>query len=136
MRVRKTSSSVSTRNIPSKDATTESAGIYNRRITILAPPATVADGQGGSTGTAWATVISTWAHISTWKGTERFIAQQMYPNKLIRVFIRYRPGLNINASMRIQYRSQLYNIRNVTVPEEAQTIIEILAEELQARGSL
>ena len=127
---------MSTRNIPPKDATTESAGVYNRRITILAPPANVSDGQGGSTSTAWTTVISTWAHISIWKGTERFIAQQMYPNKLVRVLIRYRPGLNINASMRIQYRSQLYNIRNVSVPEEAQITIEILAEELQARGSL
>lgn len=116
--------------------TMEGAGKYNRRISIQAPPAIVSDGQGGSTNTTWTTLVSTWAHIRPLKGSERFVAQQMYPNKLVHIEIRFRPSLNIDAKMRIVYGRQTYAIRNVTVPEEAQTTIEIIAEELQARGSL
>jgi SPP1 family predicted phage head-tail adaptor len=114
--------------------TTVSAGAFNRRITIQRPDDSATDSQGGAT-RAWVDVVSTWAHIEPWKGSEIFIAQQVYPNKIVRMLIRYRPSMNIDASMRIVYGSQLYNIRSVTVPAEARTTIEIVAEELQARGS-
>jgi SPP1 family predicted phage head-tail adaptor len=114
--------------------TTVGSGALNRRVTIQ-QPSDVDDGQGGTTRT-WATVVTTWGHISAYRGMEAFQGQQVYPSKWVKIRIRYRPGVNITNTMRAMYKSQVYNIRSVTVPEEAQTMIELLAEELQARGSI
>lgn len=120
-------------DVLSRVDTTVGSGAFNRRITIqqqIDHP----DGMGGSVPT-WEKVCSTWAHIEAWKGTESFTAQQIYPSMLTKMLIRYRPSQNITAAMRVLYASRIYNIRSVSVPAEAQTTIQLVCEELQAKGS-
>ena len=114
--------------------TTVGSGAFNRKITIQKLVATT-DAMGGGVRN-WSDYIKTWAHIEPWKGTEKIIAQQTYASNLSQFLIRYRPSQNIDASMRILYRSRIYNIRSITQPAEAHTTIQILAEVQQAQGSL
>lgn len=121
-------------DVLSRVDTTVGAGAFNRRITIQQQVINAPDGMGGSTA-AWTTACTTWAHIEAWKGSESFTAQQIYPSMLTKMLIRYRPSQNISAAMRVLYGSRIYNIRSVSVPAEAQTTIQLVCEELQAKGS-
>ena len=114
--------------------TTVGSGAFNKPITVQKPVKTV-DSMGGSVNT-WTAHIKTWAHIKPWRGTEKIIAHQTFASKISMFLIRYRPSQDIDASMRILYKSRIYNIRNIIVLAEAQTTIQILAEEQQAQGSL
>ena len=114
---------------------TESAGVYNRRITIRERGSAVSDGQGGFT-QPWQDVVSTWAYIEPLRGSESFTAQQIYPSMNVRMLIRYRPNTNISNAMQVLYGSHVFNIRSVTVIASARTVIELICEELQAKGSL
>ena len=114
--------------------TTVGSGAFNRSISIQKLVNTV-DAMGGSAKT-WTTYIKTWAHVDPLKGTEKPIAQQLYASNTSKFLIRYRPSQNIDTSMRILYRSRIYNIRNIIQPAEAHTTLQILAEEQQAQGSL
>jgi SPP1 family predicted phage head-tail adaptor len=114
--------------------TTVSSGVFNRPITIQKRTDTK-DSMGGATRT-WSNYIKTMAHIEPIGGAERPVAQQLYANNRSKFLIRYRPSQNIDASMRILYRSRIYNIRNITQLAEAHTTLQIVAEEQQAKGSL
>lgn len=114
--------------------TTVGSGAFNRRVTIQQETSTP-DGQGGSTPT-WGTLVTTWAHVEPWKGAVAFQAQQKFPTKWIRILLRYRPSTNISTAMRAVYKDQTYEIRSITDPAEAHTTIELLCEELRAKGSL
>jgi len=115
--------------------TTVRAGAFNRPIKIQKPnPSATADGMGGRS-RSFVDYISTMAHIGPWKGLEKFVGQQAYPTMFTKFLIRYRPNNTIDATMQIVYKSRIFNIRSVRLPEEAQTTIEILAEEQQAKGS-
>jgi SPP1 family predicted phage head-tail adaptor len=116
--------------------TTVGSGAFNKRITIQKPIDTPNSPNDGGATRIWSTVFTTWAHIEPWKGSEAYIAQQVYPKRLSRFLIRYRASVSIDASMQILYGKRKYNIRDVSVPAEALTTIEIVAEELQAVGSL
>lgn len=109
------------------------AETYNKRIVIQVLVQTP-DGIGGFTG-SWQDYVKTWAHVEPWKGQERFLQDQMYPTLWVRILMRYRPSQNITATHRVLYRGRNFNIRSVRVLSEAQTVIELLAEELQAQGS-
>jgi|SRR5579885_1196508 len=121
-------------NLLSPTDVTVPAGAFNRRITIQ-QPVDVSDGQGGSTRT-WSTVFSTWAYIEDWKGWERWNAQQVYPNMIVRVLIRYRPSQTVTDSMRMLYNSKVYNIRAAYDKGAARRTIEMLCEALQDTGSI
>lgn len=115
--------------------TTVGSGVYNKPIVIQRPvdvPNVPAD--GGTTRT-WTTVVSTWGHISSWKGLTYFEAGQQFPKRFSRILVRYRASLSINAGMRVLYGKRIYLIRDVDVPAEALTTIVLLVEELQAIGS-
>ena len=114
--------------------TTVGSGAFNRPVTIQKLVNTV-DAMGGSAKT-WTIYIKTWAHVKPWKGTEKIVGQQTYTSTISEFLIRYRPSQNIDASMRILYRSRIYNIRNIIQPAEAHTTLQILTEEQQAQGSL
>ena|SRR5581483_9228470 len=114
--------------------TTVSSGAFNRPITIQKRTDT-RDSMGGAVRT-WSDYIKTMAHIEPMKGTERPVGQQLYANNTSKFLIRYRPSQNIDASMRILYRTRIYNIRNIIQPAEAHTTLMIIAEEQQAKGSL
>lgn len=114
--------------------TTVRSGAYNRVIKIQKINTSTTDGMGGLS-RGFVDYISTFAHIGPWKGQERFVGQQVYPTMYTKFLIRYRPSLVIDATMQIIYKTRIFNIRSVRLPEEAQTTIEILAEEQQAKGS-
>jgi SPP1 family predicted phage head-tail adaptor len=114
--------------------TTVGSGAFNRKITIQKLVTSI-DAMGGSVRN-WTNYISIWAHIEPLSGSEKIVAQQTYTSLISKFLIRYRPSQNIDASMRILYRSRIYNIRSITQPAEAHTTIQILAEVQQAQGSL
>ena len=66
----------------------------------------------------------------------QFFAQQVYPNAYLRVLIRYRKTVNITSVMRLRYKSRSFSILWVGVPAEARKVIELLCEELQAKGTV
>ena len=112
------------------------AEYFDRKV-FIERPVTTLDGQGGAT-VSWQNVFlgTIWAHMEPWKGKEIFANQQMYPNSWQRVLIRYRKTVNITAIMRLRYKSREFNIRWVGVPAEARKVIELLCEELQAKGTV
>lgn len=113
------------------------ASDLNRIVTIEASSGTP-DGQGGISSPVWTTVSGCArvpAALKTMNGYEQFTAQQVYPGVNSIIAIRYRPGLNINAGMRVRYGSRIFNIRGVLNLNEANTTIELKCEELQAKGS-
>jgi SPP1 family predicted phage head-tail adaptor len=116
---------------PASSLTIE-AGRLNRRIR-LQRPLDVPDGAGGYTRT-WQDVATLWAYLEPKAGREQWQLQQVYPIHLLRVILRYSPSLHIDESMRLVYRSQPYNIRSVTQPGEAHTVVELLCEALPAQG--
>lgn len=117
-----------------RSQTTLGAGYFNKPITIQ-NYTTTRDAMGGASKN-WTDYVKTMAHIEYKTGRERVIGQQVYPLKEVIIAIRYRPSDNIDNSMRIKYKSQIYNIRSVGVLAEARETIEIKAEEQQAKGSL
>jgi SPP1 family predicted phage head-tail adaptor len=122
-------------DVPSSADVAVGSGPYNKPVTIQSSTVTV-DVTGSSVKT-WTNYIKTMAHIEPWKGFPVFIANQIHYTKLSKILIRYRPSQNIDGSMRILYKTRIYTIHNVMVPAEAQTTIEIIAEELlQSQGTL
>jgi len=115
--------------------TTVRAGAFNRPIKIQKPVTSGSPDAMGGKPRAFMDYISTMAHIGPWKGAEKFIGQQAYSGMFTKFLIRYRPTNTIDATMQIVYKSRIFNIRSVRLPEEANTTIEILAEEQQAKGS-
>jgi SPP1 family predicted phage head-tail adaptor len=122
--------------VTTKDDIEPKAEYFDRKVTIEQPTNT-SDGQGGLV-PGWSNVFAgtVWVHMEPWKGREIFFAQQVYPNAYSRVLLRYRKTVNITPAMRIRYKSKTYNIRWVGVPAEARKVIELLVEELQAKGSV
>ena len=121
-------------DVLSPSDTTVGSGAFNRHITIQKLVTSI-DAMGGSARN-WADYIKTWAHIEPINSSEKIIAQQTYTSLMSKFLVRYRPSQNIDTSMRILYRSRIYNIRSITQPAEAHTTIQILAEVQQAQGSL
>lgn len=119
------------------------AEAFDRRITFW-QRVMVADGMGGTLGhykddpanTGWQIVLTTWGHVEPWRGRELWRGMQIYPNLWERVYIRWRPDINIDASMRVTYGKRNMDIRSIYTLGEARKIIELLVEELQAAGSL
>lgn len=121
--------------VTAKDDISLYAEYFDRRVTIEQFVAS-SDGQGGQTTGSWIPFLSTWAHLEPWKGSEAWLAQQVYPVSYERVLIRYRKTVNISSAMRLHYKSRIFNIRWVGVPTESRKVIELLCEELQAKGSV
>lgn len=120
--------------VTTKDDIEPFAEYFDRKVTIEYPVDTP-DSQGGFTRT-WATLKTSWAHMEPWKGKLPFQYQQQYPVLWERVLLRYRKALNINATMRVHYKSRILYIQWVGVPAEARKVIEILAEEKLAEGTV
>ncbi len=118
-----------------KSETTLGSGYFDKRITFQSANDTVKTGSGGTNRT-WDTVLTTWAHIEPGKGTEVWVAGQVYSTGYTKVLIRFRTDINITPVLRMKYGRKIYNIRSVAVPGEAQTTIQLLVEELQTFGSL
>lgn len=100
-------------------------GSLRHRITIQ-KPTRVADGNGGYTET-WSTYSTVWADIQPWKGSERFIAEQVAHVPVARVLVRYDAG--IQSSYRVLYGTRTLQIKSVTHPFERLDWTELLCEE-------
>lgn len=122
-----------------KDDVVASAEIFDRRVTIQ-QPADVPDSQGTGTVRTWTNIkpgnATFWAHMEPWKGKQWWEADEDFAHSYERIVLRYRKTLNINSTMRIVYKSRIYTIRWVGVPNEARRVIDILGDELQAKGSV
>lgn len=114
------------------------AEYFDRRISIQALSNT-SDNQGGKTAPAtWANIANSpkWAHMEPWKGRVVFEGQQPFAHSYQRILIRYKKTINIAVGMRVVYKSRIFTIRWVDVPAQARKVIEIIGEELQAKGSV
>lgn len=70
------------------------------------------------------------------KGDETVAQQQVQSSVFATITIRYRPSINIDASMHVVYGSRTFNIRTVLPVDEARQLITLQCEELQAQGTL
>lgn len=111
------------------------AGMFNRPITIQKPVEILTATRGKAV--TWATHVTTKAYKRLKSGkSEASTAQQTYPTREAWYYIRYRPSDNIDSSMRIADQGHIYEIRSVNLVEGYQESLEIVTEELQAKGSL
>src|SRR5260221_5960654 len=99
------------------------AGDLRKRIALLQPVDTV-NSSGGSTRTYQ--IIpgcnSVPAKIKypppSRKGDEVYTQQQVRSSVIATITMRYRPSLNINASLRIQFGTRIFEIRTVLPIDE------------------
>ncbi len=111
------------------------AGMFNRPIIIEKPTETLTATRGKTT--IWSTHVSTKAYKRLKSGkSEASTAQQTYPIREAWYYIRFRPSDNIDTTMRIVDQGHIYGIRSVNLVEGYQESLEIVTEELQAKGSL
>lgn len=117
------------------------AGDLRKRIVILQPVDT--PNTNGGAARTWVTVSgcsSVPAKITypppAKKGDEMYTQQQLHSAVFTTVTIRYRPSTNIDASMRIQYGTRLFEIRTVLPIDEARQEVTLQVEELQGKGTL
>jgi SPP1 family predicted phage head-tail adaptor len=124
--------------VTTKDDIEPKAEYFDRKVTIEQPTNTPNVPADGGVTPGWTNIFpgTVWVHMEPWKGREIFFAQQVYPNAYSRVVLRYRKTVNITPTQRMRYKSKIYNIRWVGVPAEARKVIELLVEELQAKGSV
>src|SRR6266568_7115404 len=97
------------------------------------------NGQGGFVnGGTWTDVSglsNVPFNIKTWSPYQVFMAQQLYPGVNVRLAIRYRKSVNINSSMRLLWGNHVYYFRGIDNYDQANAVILIYAEEVQATGS-
>lgn len=111
------------------------AGRFNRPITIQKPVEVLTTTRGKTV--TWPTHVSTKAYKKMRSSkSETSTAQQTYPIRETWFYIRYRPSDNIDTTMRIVDQGHTYEIRSVNSVEGYQEVLEIVTEELQAKGSL
>jgi SPP1 family predicted phage head-tail adaptor len=117
------------------------AGQFRERICIQEPIDTI-NASAGST-RSWQTVTgcdSVPAMIvyppPSKKGDEFFTQQQVRSSVFATITIRYRPGQNISAAMKVVYGIREFNIRTVIPDDQYKKTITLQCEELQGKGSL
>lgn len=88
------------------------------------------DGAGGFT-TSWSDVDTVWAEVMPFSSRsttqERLVAEQLEVSQRYRITIRYQSG--INAGMRIQYGSRVFNILSVVNVQERGEALEMFCLE-------
>lgn len=118
-------------------STSVTASKLNRRVRIEAPTGT-SSGSGGRKKSRSIVADHVPANISyppaSKKGDEIFTQQQLHSALFTTITIRYRPSLNIDASMFVIYGTREFNIRTVQLDDEARKYIILQCEELQATG--
>lgn len=86
------------------------AGSLRHRVTIQRP-ASAQNPNTGATTTTWEEVTQVWASVEPLSAREFIAAKAGQSEIQARIVIRYRSG--IDATMRILYRDQVYNIEGV-----------------------
>lgn len=119
-----------------KKVVVASASDLNRVVRIQHDVGT-SDAQGGHTPN-WVDIPGLShvpAQIETWKGGQHFTNDQLFSNLFTKITVRYRASAPINATMRLVYGVRVFLIRNVQNLHEQSKTIELICEELQAKGS-
>lgn len=105
------------------------AARLRQRITLQARQLN-AQGDGGYSEN-WTDVISVWAEVVP---VERRVAsvegvtqERLVSTPVYRITLRYREG--ITSDMRAVYDGRYFNIRSVICPNEANVVLQLLAEE-------
>lgn len=89
-------------------------------------PVTIED-ELGQSDIQWTELKTVWAAIKTMQGREYFAAAASRSENTVRFIIRYVEG--INSSMRINFKSQVYEIISVINDDEANKTLTIIAKE-------
>ncbi len=95
------------------------------RITIEMPEE-VTDEVGGLTVT-WRCFAQVWAEITPRRGREVLEDQRLSTEQSFTITTRYIAGLT--TTMRIRYGARVFNIRSIINVDEADAMLEIVAEE-------
>lgn len=86
--------------------------IFDQRITFQRKVETPQDPTSGALPPdAWEDVASCWACINATKSNERYLAEQIEAENDYTVVIRWRG--DIDSNMRIVWKNQLWDIRNI-----------------------
>lgn len=101
---------------------TTAAGRFEQRVTLQQRVAGV--NALGQASTSWATVVDLWAAVEPLRGREFFAAGQTQSEVTTRITIRYRQG--ITSAMRLVWRGQPYDIRDVIEPNGQRQTLELM----------
>lgn len=97
----------------------------NKRVDIEKPVHT--SDSGGGFSESWQIFASVWAEVKPLRGRENFADFKLHGTVNYRITIRYLSG--IEPRMRVNYNGRIFNIRAVMNVDEADTVLELLAEE-------
>lgn len=101
------------------------AGKLNKRVDIERAVQT-SDGGGGFT-ESWEIFKSVWAHVQPLRGREDFDDFRIHGKVNYRITIRYTQG--VEPKMRVNLGGRIFNIRAVMNIDEADEVLELMAEE-------
>jgi SPP1 family predicted phage head-tail adaptor len=101
------------------------AGRLTKRVDIEKPVRT-SDGGGGFT-ESWQLVATVWAGLEPLRGSEDYSDLRLIGKTNYRITIRHRDG--IEPRMRVNFNNRTFNIRAVLNLDEANEILELIAEE-------
>ncbi len=97
-----------------------------RRRVRIETPVEVSDGMGGTVRN-WQLLAEAWAEISPLRGREALAQFQLESQISHRIVLRWRA--NLDASMRVVHGGRVFNIRAVLNVDEADRVLEVLADE-------
>lgn len=101
---------------------TVAAGRLEQRVTLQQRVAGV--NALGQASTSWANMVEVWAAVEPLRGREFFAAGQTQSEVTTRITIRYRQG--VTSAMRVVWRGQPYDIREVIEPNGQRQTLELM----------
>jgi SPP1 family predicted phage head-tail adaptor len=112
-----------------------SSADYRHRVTLQQKGQAVDDeGFPRSDDDAWDNVATVWAAVEpqTLRAHEFASAGANYVEKIVRVRIRYRPG--VTESMRVVYNGRVFRIEAVVDEQERHRELQLYCREVEAGG--
>ena len=88
---------------------------------IVIQSVTEARSTTGAVTETWGTHITCWAVVEQISGSEVFDADTLVYNDVKKFIVHYPEGQNVTAKMRIQYRSEYYQITSVNHMQRLKT---------------
>jgi SPP1 family predicted phage head-tail adaptor len=110
-----------------------SSADYRHRVT-LQQKGQMVDDEGFPNNDAWVDVATVWAAVEpqTLRAHEFASAGANYVEKIVRVRIRYRPG--VTESMRVVYNGRIFRIEAVVDEQERHRELQLYCREVEAGG--
>jgi SPP1 family predicted phage head-tail adaptor len=101
-------------------------GLLRSRVYLQTLTRTEDEGGGGVG--AWGGEVAAWARLEHVAGNERLRGMQVVPGTTELITIRYRAG--VTTAMRVRYGSRLFDIKDVSDPDERRTVLLLQCEEV------